>query len=422
MTRPPTEDTAKPIMKDGLVKRGSTWSYIVRVRDPETGKKKDKWVGGFETRDEARIARDDARDAANKGTAVASTKITVREYLEQWLEVQASQVRPTTLVSYKLHIEKYIQPRIGAERLQQLTPTMVDRLYSTLSKAGGQDRHKLKKGEKPKSKPLSATTVRHIGATLHKALNDAVKKKFIPYNPADAAELPKVEQDADGAAVLQTWTRQELDQFLAHVADDRLFAMWRLAAWTGMRRGELLGLTWRDVDLDAGTVTVQRARVTVTGNDVRESRPKTNRGRRQVELDRETIAALAGWMDRQQAEHQTWDENALDKDKWPDHDLVFTLADGTPLKPDWLSRWFQTRARKANVPAIRLHDLRHTHATLMIAAGVPVKVVSERLGHSTPAFTMTVYQHVLPGMQREAVQSLADARPRAARHLRVVGA
>ena len=410
------ETKKKGGLKDGLIQRGSTWSYVVRVRDPKTGKMKDQWKGGYATRKEAKAARDDARAAANKGTAVASTRITVREYLEQWLEVQAGQVRPTTLVSYRLHVDKYIVPRIGGERLQQLTPVMVDRLYSTLSKEGGQDRHKLKEGEKPKPKPLSATTVRHIGATLHKALNDAVKKKLVPYNPADAAELPKTQNHADGAGGMKTWTREELDKFLTHVATDRLFPMWRLTAWTGMRRGEVCGLTWRDIDLEAGTITVQRARVTVKSGDVRESKTKTGSGRRLVDLDRETIAALETWQHRQQAERDAW------PGEWPDHNLVFTLQDGSSLNPDYLSRWFQSHTRKAKLPTIRLHDLRHTHATLMIAAGVPVKVVSERLGHSTPAFTMTVYQHVLPGMQREAVQHLADSKPKAVRHLRAVTA
>ncbi len=118
---------------------------------------------------------------------------------------------------------------------------------------------------------------------------------------------------------------------------------------------------------------------------------------------------LRAWQDRQKAERDQW------PGEWPTHGLVFTLQDGSSLDPDYLTRHFQTLSKKAKVPEIRLHDLRHTHATLMIAAGVPVKVVSERLGHSTPAFTMTVYQHVLPGMQREAVQLVADQKTKAAR-------
>ena len=403
-------------MKDGLVKRGSTWSYVCRVRDPATGRMKDQWKGGYRTQAEAKRARNDARSASDKGTAVAATRITVREYLQQWLEASASRVRPTTLASYRQHVEGLIVPRIGGERLQQLTPTMVDRLYAGLLKTGRAPKRKPKDGEKLQATGLSANTVRRVGATLHKALQDATKKKLIPFNPADAAELPKIQRDADGAGDVKTWTREELDTFLVHVASDRLFPLWRLASWTGMRRGELAGLTWRDVDLEAGTITVQRARVTVSSTDVRESKPKTHKGRRQVELDEETQAALATWQEQQQAEREEWPGD------WPDHGLVFTLQDGSALHPDFLSRAFRSHAKQAKLPTIRLHDLRHTHATLLLADGVPVKVVSERLGHSTVAFTMEVYQHVLPGMQREAVQNLADAKTKAARHLHAVNA
>lgn len=171
---------------------------------------------------------------------------------------------------------------------------------------------------------------------------------------------------------------------------------------------------------------------TVTSQDVRESKPKTGRGRRPLELDEDTHQALLAWQERQEAERKEW------PGEWPDHGLVFTLEDGSPLHPDYLSRAFRShqrrvakslaeraakdarKGRKLTLPTIRFHDLRHTHATLLLAAGVPVKVVSERLGHSTPAFTMAVYQHVLPGDQRGHVQNVANAKTKAARHLQAV--
>jgi integrase len=405
-------------VKDGIKRRGSTWTYVVRVRDPQNGRMKDAWVGGFATEQEAKVARNAARTAADQGTAVAATRITVRDYLEDWLEASASRVRPTTLVSYSLHVHRYIVPAIGAGRLQQLTPAMIDKMNAALLKSGRMPRREPVEGEKPApAQGLSPATVRRCGATLHKALGDAVRKKLIPYNPADAVDLPRVKAGgADGAGDLPVWTRLQLDKFLTHVAGERLFPMWRLAAWTGMRRGEVAGITWRDVDTDAGTITVRRARVNVTSADVRESKPKTARGRRRVELDEETRVALADWRERHDAERKAW------PGVWPGDDLVFTLEDGSGLRPDYLSRTFRARAARAGLPVIRFHDLRHTHATLLLAAGVPVKVVSERLGHSTVAFTMDVYQHVLPGQQREAVQALADAAPARAPRLRIVGA
>jgi len=421
--RDPTQDEKEPKkkgMKDGLVKRGNTWSYVVKVRDPRTGQKKNRWVGGFETRTAAKNARDDARADANKGTAVPSTRITVREYLEKWLESHSTQIKPTTLVSYRMHVDRYIVPRIGGERLQQLTPLMIGQLYAALEKEGGIDRHKVGEGEKPKKAPLSANTVRRVRATLHKALADAVTDKYIPYNPADVAKAPKVDRKATSARKMSTWTREEVDAFLASVANDRLFPMFRLAAWTGMRRGEVAGLVWRDVDLTNGTINVQRARVAVRRSDVRESTPKSGDGRRQTDLDDETWAALETWKECQGTEREEWDRNALEQDRWPDHGLVFTYEDGKAYHPDYLSRAFHSQAKKAKLPHIRFHDLRHTHATILLAAGTPIKVVSERLGHSTPEFTMKVYQHVLPGMQREAVQQVANQKTKAARRLRVV--
>jgi len=403
-------------MRDGLIQRGSTWSYTVRVRDANTGKMKDQWHGGFATKKEARTARNDARALSDKGTAVAASKITVKEYLEQWLEASETRVRPTTLRSYRQHVDGLIVPQIGGERLQQLTPLMVKQLYATLGREGRKSKCKVKEGAKPLPPTgLSASTIRRVAATLHKALADARDDGLIPFNPSDGSKLPKIERDSDGAGDAQTWSREELDQFLAHVASDRLFPLWRLAAWTGMRRGELAGLSWRDVALEDGTIHVLRARVAVGSSDVRESKPKTAKGRRQVELDADTARALTAWQERQEKERAEW------PGVWPDHGLVFTLQDGSALHPDYLSRSFRAHVKKAKLPMVRLHDLRHTHATLMLAAGVPVKVVSTRLGHSTVSFTMECYQHVLPGDQRGHVQNLANAETKAARHLKAVG-
>lgn len=388
-------------MKNGVVKRGSTWSYVCRVRDPATGKKRPQWKGGFRTQDDAIAARDNARVSARRGTSVLPSRMTVAQYLDAWIEEAASQVRPTTLESYKMHMRVYLKPRIGGELLQEITPTMVQALYGVLQRETG----------------LSASTVRLVAATLRKACADAVDKGYLPANPADRrAKLPKVDQDRDGAGELQVWTSAELAALLDHVRDDRLYPMWRLAAWTGMRRGELLGLTWRDLDLEAGVLRVQRARVIVTSGDVRESKPKTAKGRRNVDLDLVTLATLKAWQKRQEREREAW------PGEWPTHGLLFTLEDGTPLYPAHVSRWFNRHVQAAGVPRIRLHDLRHTHASLLLAAGVPVKVVSERLGHATPGFTLNTYQHLVPGQQRDHLQRVVDAAEESAVKLRVANA
>jgi integrase len=167
-----------------------------------------------------------------------------------------------------------------------------------------------------------------------------------------------------------------------------------------MRRGEVLGLQWRDVDLDTARLSVHQA-VTNVAYEKRLGDVKTETGRRMVDLDARTIEILQTWRETQQAEHRLTGRRG----RW----TVFARPDGTPIHPDYVSQCFERHLAKSSLPRIRLHDLRHTHATILLKAGVPVKVVSERLGHSSPAFTMTVYQHVLPGMQADAARLFGDA-------------
>jgi len=200
--------------------------------------------------------------------------------------------------------------------------------------------------------------------------------------------IPKVEP--------QSWNAQQLQAFLQAAAGHRLFpAFWLLAA-TGMRRSELLGLRWDDVDFKRARVSINRGLVAVA-YELRESRGKTSNSRRAVDLDSTTLKVLKAWRDWQRAEQGA---AGIESDGW-----VFTSTDGGPVHPHSISQTFERIASRAGVPRIRLHDIRHTHGTLLIKAGVPVKVVSERLGHGNPAFTIDTYQHVLPGMQAEAART-----------------
>ncbi|MDP8961594.1 MAG: site-specific integrase [Actinomycetota bacterium] len=226
------------------------------------------------------------------------------------------------------------------------------------------------------------------------ALGDAVRRGLVSRNVALIALAPrlhsiaKVEQHA--------WTAQELQQFLRAAAGHRHFpALW-VAAFTGMRRNELLGLHWEDYDAEAATLSVNRGLVAVD-YELRETRGKTANARRRIDLDRTTVDVMTAWRGWQAAEQRA---ARIDSRGW-----MFTDADGQPIHPHAISQSFERIARRAGVRVIRLHDLRHTHGTLLIAAGVPVKVVSERLGHATPAFTIDTYQHVLPGMQADAART-----------------
>ncbi|HEX2029700.1 MAG TPA: site-specific integrase, partial [Nitriliruptorales bacterium] len=170
---------------------------------------------------------------------------------------------------------------------------------------------------------------------------------------------------------------------------------------TGMRRGEVLGMRWIDVNLEAGRLAVRQAYVSIDGR-AQFSEPKTRRSRRTIDLDERTVAALRTWQEHQDAERREW------AGAWQDHGLVFTRENGAPIDPDTFSKAFVRHARQAGLPPIRVHDLRHTHASLLLATGVNPKVASERLGHHSTAFTLDVYSHVVPGMQSEAAERVAD--------------
>jgi integrase len=214
-------------------------------------------------------------------------------------------------------------------------------------------------------------------------------------NVADAVDPPK-----GRSPEMQVWTPVQLRAFLTHGRIDRLYAVWLLVATTGMRRGELAGLRWVDVDLDAGRASPRRPRV-VVNYAVEASEPKTAKGRRSVALDAVTVAALRDHQERQA------EDRAVVGPLWQDSGLVFTRPDGAPIHPDLISDWFGRLAREAGLPKIRLHDVRHSYASAALAAGIPAKVVSERLGHATIQITLDTYSHVLPGLDAQAAETVA---------------
>ena len=283
-------------------------------------------------------------------------------------------------------LEGHVVPRIGNVRLDQLKPMTLSSLYTDL----------LAGGRRSGTGGLSARTVQYIHRIVSNALSDAVRWNLLAWNPASRVDAPRVEMKE-----MRTWTAVDVRRFLAGVADDRLFALWLLLCTTGMRRGEALGLGWRDIDFAGGNVAVRRQLVEVN-YELRYSEPKTARGRRSVALDPYTVGALREHRDRQRKERT--DLGALDP-----AELVFTKLDGTPLQPQNVSQAFGNIIRRDGLPTIRLHDLRHTAASLMLAAGVHPKIVSERLGHAGIQITLDRYSHVTAGLQAEAANVLARA-------------
>jgi integrase len=372
-----------PRLRDGVIKRGGSWSYVIRVPDPATGVSKPKWVGGFETEEAAKAARDEARIRARRGEYVNRSVSTVADYLAEWVEAHAATVKPKTIAGYRHDIDHYIVPRLGRLRLQALRPAVLSRFYRDLAERGGRD-----------GRPLSAWTISHIHRTLRKALADAVHvEQLLAVNPAERSKLPRdrsIEPD-------RVWTTEQLSTFLMSARSHRLYAFYRLAAYTGARRGELLYLRWRAVDLDAAEVTFGGSTAVVRGQRV-EGTTKGGRSR-VVNIDRETVTILSEHRRRQAEERQAagpaWTDNG---------GLVFSTKWGEPLYPDTVTALMNKLINAHNkssaapsqaLPHARLHDLRHLHATTLLLAGVPVHVVAARLGHADPAVTLRVYSHVL---------------------------
>jgi integrase len=307
------------------------------------------------------------------------------EYLDQWMVRQRLRLRPRTWDAYRLTIATYIAPALGDVALPELGPAAIERLYGELLDHGGRT-----------DRPLALATIRHVHGVLHKALADAVRTDLLAANPVDRVALPRRDLRDDAPATVQAWTAEEARRFLHQTRGDQHANLWAVALGTGMRRGELLGLRWRDVDLDDCLVTVTGA-LTEHRGQVQRAATKTSRVRR-LYIDEGTAGALT----RERRVRGPTTVGARDL-----ADLVFTDAEGAALSPQRTTHRFRRLVRRLDrVPAIRLHDVRHTHATLLLAAGVPIKVVSERLGHATIAMTLDVYAHVLPAMDREAAERL----------------
>lgn len=378
-------------MKGHLRRRGErSWAIVLDLGpDPVTGRRRQKWHTVQGTKRDAQRRLTELLKELQDGAYVEPSSETLGAYLARWLRDYAKpSLRQTTYESYESVARIHIVPAIGHLRLDRLKPTHLQQLYASRLAGGRAD---------GREGGLSPRTVRYMHAIIREALKHAVKWGLLARNVADAVDPPRMARQE-----LQAWSPADAQRFLAATQDDRLYPLYLMAITTGMRRGELLGLRWQDVDLDAGTLTIRHTLVHTNAGLVSQE-PKTDRSRRSMPIPQAAVEALRRHRITQGQER--W----FAGDAYRQTDLVFTNPAGGPIEPRNLSRQFAARIRRAGVPRIRLHDLRHTHATGLLARGVHPKIVAERLGHSQIRVTMDTYSHVLPTMQREAADQAEAA-------------
>jgi integrase len=363
-------------MRGSIRKRGTTWT--VTYDEPASdGRRKQRSKGGFATKREAQGFVTEQLRRLDTGSYVEPSKVTVAAFLNgEWLPAVTPTVRPATAGAYERAVRLYIVPSLGGVRLQALRGGHLNGLYAELDRAG-----------------LSPATIRQVHAVVRRALNDAVRWGALTRNPTKMADPPPPPHSKARA-----WTARELARFLDVAADDRLSALWRLAGTTGMRRGELLGLTWRTVDLEAARLTVEQQLTPA----LELAAPKSGRGRRAIALDPATVDALRGHRDTQLLERDFADAAYIDRD------LVFCDQLGGPIHPRRLGEHFHRHRAAAGIPAGTLHTLRHTVATLALTNAVPVHILAARLG-DRPEQILSTYAHLLPQSDELAAQRVAAA-------------
>jgi integrase len=393
-------------------------------------------TGPHATAKEARQAVTAALGKIDAGMHVDDRKVTLGEHLTRWLEWKAATLKPSTTKSYREAIALYFAPGLGHVRLVDLRASDIKELYAAMrkiSRAEDGDPSELlrrllaaratwratasaKTVKRISTRPLTDARIRRVHAVLRAALNDA----GLPVNPAAQVRFGKqrksrpllwtearVERWAETGEVpakVMVWTAAQCGQFLDSVEGQRLYALFHVAAYFGLRRSELIGLAWSEVDLARRRIHVRQAQV----DEVLDS-TKSEDSERIIAIDQGTVDVLKAWRKAQLAERMAWGP------AWQDSGRVFTRENGTPLRPGWVSERFGTLSARAGLPPVTFHGLRHGAATMLLAAGQPIKVISEILGHATSAFTADVYTEVAEELAESAASAIAAYVPRQGR-------
>ncbi len=361
--------------------RHGSWTFAVDLA-AAGGRRRTVRRAGFDSKSAAQAELAQLLQRERQGFATNDSE-TVRDYLTSWLTEKRRVVKPTTYVRYRDYIDKDLLPVLGQVRLERLTHQHVAGMIRDLEIDG-----------------RGAVTIRRIVATLSSALSDAVKRRRLVHNPAQHAVLPEVDRVERGG-----WTVDEAVRFPAHATarGDRDLELWETLIGTGLRKGECLALRWADLDLEHRVLHVRQTLSSVDNARLVFTTPKTRGSAAGVGLSRRVIDALRRQRARQNIDRSTWGS------AYQEHDLVFARENGLPLRPEYVLRRFRSLAADAGLPRVRVHDLRHLAASMMIAAGVPLPIVSKTLRHSGTGITADLYAHLTRETAHQAVDAMAAA-------------
>jgi len=365
-------------MRGGIRKRSKN-SYQISIslgKNPETGYYDYHWETIKGTKKDAERRRAELINQITNGTYIPPHKTTVAEYLVRWLQDYAKpNLSPRGYERYSGIIKKDISPDLGHITLTQLKPEHIQKHYNHLRERG-----------------LSSGTIRYHHAVLHKALQTGIKWGLLYRNPTDGVEISRKNNTE-----MRIWNELEVNHFLNVSKSSPYYALFHTALYTGMRRSELLAIKWADVDFIFNQISVHQSLHHLKDGSYVLSQTKSVKGKRTIALSPSSVAVLQ----KHRVQQETISE-AIGR-KLTDNDFVFSSPEGKPLRPNTITRAWAMMAKKAGVQPIRLHDARHTHASLMLKQGVHPKVVQERLGHSSIQMTIDIYSHVSPGLQQAAV-------------------
>ncbi|MCP1931804.1 tyrosine-type recombinase/integrase [Bradyrhizobium elkanii] len=381
-------------MKGSIVERSpGHWAIILDQRDPATGKRKRKWHSFKGTKRQAEVECARLVTAITGGTYQEPNKVTLGDFLSRWTDHIKSQVSPKSHERYAGIVNQNIKPLLGAVLITKLKPNQISEAYTKALSGGRKD---------DKEGGLAPRTVGHMHRVLKQALGQAVRWELIPRNPADAVDPPKVDWKP-----MQTYDLPQTAELIEAVRGTPIFIPALLAVLCGLRRGEICALRWRNVDLNAGQISVVES-LEQTKAGLRFKSPKSGKGRT-VALSETVVAELRAYR-AQRAQESLKLGIGL-----PDDALVIAHADGSIVQPIYVSQQWARLIAKTSLARLRFHDLRHAHATHLLANGVHPKVASERLGHSKVGITLDLYSHVIPGMQEDAAATV-DAALKAAQN------